>query len=209
VTPPRRLIPATPRFVPLAGVLVGLMAAATYWLGAQVWPTNLAVALAMAAMFWATAGLTPAPAQPAKGPVPIGPVFWVFVLLIKYNALMALSAAAGPFPLPPHLTLGLIMIAGQAAGSGLVMSLMAGGPDARPQATAPGLAVALLVAFAPATLLGIPGLAGLVAAIVMRLLLAGRLLPRLALGPQQQWEVTRQLTEVCFYLGAVATWRYV
>jgi len=190
-------------------MLVGLLAAGVYWLGAQLWPANVAVALAMAATVWANSALTATATQPAAAPSPPGPVFWVFTLLIKYNALMALTAAAGPFPLPPHLTLGLIMIAGQAAASGLAMSLGAAGAAGGSGLAAVELTLALAAAFAPATLLGIPGLAGLGAAIVMRLLLAGRPLPQPAAGARARWDVTHQLTEVCFYLGAVATWRYV
>ncbi len=93
---------AATRLVPLAGIVVGVAGAFVYWLGAQLWPTNVALVLAM---------LATADARVAGGAA----LYRVFFLLIKDNALMALSAAKVPFALPEYLTLGLIMIAGQAA----------------------------------------------------------------------------------------------
>ncbi len=188
------------RFLPLAGSLIGLAAAGIYWLGAQFWPTNVAVALSMAATLLATAASTSAG---------LGAAYWVLSLLIKYNALMALTAATGPFPLPAYMTLGLIMVAGQASSYGLVVSSMKTGASTALPATTADLGIALLLGFLPATLLGIPGLAGLVAAIVLRLVLTAYVLPWLKLEPRQQLEVTQQVTEACFYLGALATWKYV
>ena len=43
--PPR----AAARLVPLAGIVVGAVGAGVYWLGAQLWPTSIAVVLAMLA----------------------------------------------------------------------------------------------------------------------------------------------------------------
>jgi cobalamin synthase len=191
------------RLVPLVGILVGLCGAAVYWLGSQAWPTSVAVVLSMLA--------TTLLDGRGRG---FGAVYWIFVLLVKYNALMALSAANVPVPLPPFVTLGLIMVAGQAASRALVVSVMATDfpPAAGPsplRATANDLSVALIIGFAPAALLGIPGLIGLVSAITLRLLLTAAILPRLGIRNRERFHVTQQLTELCFYLGALATWKYV
>lgn len=196
---------AATRFFPLIGILSGLLAGGIYWLGAQLWPTSVAVVLCMAATSLAATSPVAGEARGAR----LGAAYGMLSLLVKYNALMALTAATGPIPLPPYLTLGLVMIAGQAAAGGLVVSLLTGGTSVAPRATTGDLGVALLIGFLPATLLGIPGLAGLVSAIVLRLILTAVVLPRTALEPRLQLDVTQQMTEVSFYLGAVATWRYV
>jgi hypothetical protein len=61
----------------------------------------------------------------------------------------------------------------------------------------------------PATLLGVPGLMGLAAAILMRFALSLQILPRFKLDFRESLAVIQQLTEVCFYLGALATWKYI
>ncbi len=108
------------RYLPLAGMLVGVIGGAVYWVAAQFWPSSVAVVLSL----FATALIggigsedSIAKFQPA----------WldVFVLLIKYNALMALTAANLPFSVPANLALGLIMICGQAASHGLLVSVLA------------------------------------------------------------------------------------
>jgi len=71
------------------------------------------------------------------------------------------------------------------------------------------LGFALAAGFAPAVVLGIPGLAGLVAAIVMRLGLAASLNPRSRPPSRTLMHAVQPLTEACFYLGALATWKYV
>ncbi len=131
----------------------------------------------------------------------------VFALLVKYNVLMALSAASLPFPLPANVALGVIMIAGHAA---LNVTILASSIDApsRPVSHA-DLALALIVGFAPAALIGIPGLIGLAAAIVARIAFVAYV--RRTRDPQSAEELglARQLTEVCFYLGALGTWAYI
>ena len=59
--------------------------------------------------------------------------------------------------------------------------------------------VILILGLAPAAILGIPGLSGLVAAIAVSLCLIALRKPGLA----------QLLSETGFYLGALATWRYV
>ena len=191
------------RFLPLVGILLGLWAGAIYWVGSQLWPTSVAVILCMLA----TALLE----GRAAG---VGTPYGIFVIIIQYNALMALSAAHVPMALPPYLALGLIMVAGQAASRALVVSVMAtdsGSADASANSrpTLNDLALALFIGLSPAGVLGIPGLIGLVAAILVRLLLTAALLPRLRYGYRERLDVTQRLTEASFYLGALATWKYV
>jgi len=71
------------------------------------------------------------------------------------------------------------------------------------------LGFAVGVGFAPAAVLGIPGLAGLVAAIVVRLGLAAFLNRRSRPPSRTLMDAVQPLTETCFYLGALATWKYV
>ncbi len=190
------------RFVPLVGVCLGLLAAIVYWVASQIWPTSVAVVLAMVMMTLPT--LVRGAARPN-----LGAVYWVFVLFIKYNSLMPLSAANVPLPLPAYCALGLIMVAAQAASRALVVSVMATDVPSVLRITTVDLVIALGVGLAPAALLGIPGLIGLVAAIVMRLGLTGYVMPRLRLAPRERLEVVQQLSELCFYLGALASWKYV
>ena len=191
----RRRWETAPRFMPLLGALIGALGGAVYWLGAQIWPTSIAVVLSMLAT-------TLLPARPHNPPgADIRVVGFVFAVLVKYNALMALSAANLPFALPANLALGLIMIAGHAASRALVVS------------SAPvshgDLGIALAIGFAPAVLLGLPGLIGLVAAIAARFAFIAYARRNRAPVSPAVLDMTRQLTEVCFYLGALATWAYV
>lgn len=208
------------RFVPVVGICIGLIAAAVYWGAAQLWPTSIAVVLSMLAATLMTATRQ----VPSSG---LGALYWVFVLFIKYNALMALSSASVPMPLPPYCALGLIMVAAQAASRGLVVSVVATRSPAvprdsatahdsgtlqgsgAPQVTTADLLIALCLGLAPAVLLGIPGLIGLVAAILMRLGLTAYALGKFRLALRERLEVVQGLTEVTFYLGALASWKYV
>ncbi len=201
---------AAPRFIPLAGIIVGAVGAGAYWLAAELWPTSVALVASLLAML----GITDLVWMSDSGGDTHGrrgggnALYWVFVLLFKYNALMALSSAHIPFAVPGQLTLGLIIIAGQAAASALVVSVMANAPR-EPRVGTVDLAVALLLGLVPATLLGVPGLMGLAAAIVMRFALPLQILPRFKLDFRESLAVIQQLTEVCFYLGALATWKYI
>lgn len=185
---------AAPRIMPLVGAAVGAVGGGVYWLGAQIWPTSIAVVLSMLA----TALLSAGTGARAPGPGLLG---FVFAVLMKYNALMGLSAANLPFAVPANLALGLIMIAGHAASRALVVSMK--------PASYGDLGIALAVGFAPAALIGIPGLSGLVAAIVARIVFTAyvrRNRPSIAAA---ELDMSQQLTEVCFYLGALATWAYI
>ena len=196
--PPREAL----RLLPLAGIVLGVGGGAIYWLGSQLFPTSVAVILALFALSmleFRAAG--------------IGARFSIFIVLIQYNALMALSAAHVPMALPPYLTLGLIMVAGQAASRALVVSVMAtdsltGTASTHSRPTITDLTVALVIGFAPALLLGIPGLVGLVSAILIRLLLTAALLPRVDCA-RARLDIAQRLSEVSFNLGALATWKYI
>jgi hypothetical protein len=140
----------------------------------------------------------------------LGTVGFVFALLLKYNTLMALSAASLPFAVPANVALGLIMICAHAASRALVVSLIASSAHATPARVSNGdLVFALGMGFAPATLLGIPGLIGIATAILARVAFGAYLKRnRKAIG-NGAFYATQQLTEVCFYLAALASWAYV
>jgi adenosylcobinamide-GDP ribazoletransferase len=193
----------TGQFAPLLGILIGALGGAIYWLAVQIWPSSVAVILSMAA----TALLTTEFREPATRLDLFGRVL---CLLVKYNALMALSAAKLPFAAPPDVPLVLIMVCGYAASFALLVSLMA----MRAEKSAPkighgALSLALLIGFAPAALLGIPGLIGLAAAIVVGLgFIAFFKYKRIGVSGERL-DATQLVTEACFYLGALATWKYV
>ena len=190
---PWRLFPAAPaKLAPLVGILVGAVGAAAYWLSAQVWPTSVAVVLSMLATVLVTGGLHErALARDVLGTL--------FLLFIKYNALMALSAANLAFPLPEYVALGVIMIAGHAASRALAATARMSSGD---------LVFALALGFAPAAIMGVPGLMGLAAAILVRMAFAAYL-KRFAAAAGDTVDAVQQLTEVSFYLGALAAWKFV
>jgi len=183
------------RLTPLWGALIGAAGGGVYWFAAQLWPTSIAVVLAMLATTLLSAGK-----DSARTAADTGLVGFVFALLVKYNALMALSAASLPFAAPPNLALGLIMIAGLACSRALVVT-------ASP-ATHTDIAIALASGFAPAALIGLPGLVGLMAAIGARIAFIAYVRRSGGAVAPAQLPITQQLTEVCFYLGALATWAY-
>jgi cobalamin synthase len=182
-----------PRFTPLLGIAIGALGGAVYWLAAQLWPTSIAVVVSMLATTLLAA---------ARGPrADMGTVGLVFTVLIKYNALMALSAASLPFVLPANLALGVIMIAGHSCSRALVVSVK--------PASLGDVGIALAIGFAPAVLIGMPGLIGLAAAIIARMaFMAYVKRNRAPVGPAVL-AVTLQLTELCFYLGTLAARAYL
>jgi adenosylcobinamide-GDP ribazoletransferase len=191
-------------YAPLIGALIGTLGGAIYWLAVQIWPSSVAVILSMAA----TALLTQI--RGALAATRIDVLSRVLCLLIKYNALMALSAAKLPFAVPPNVPLALIMICGYAASFALAVAVMTTRPEkSAPKVSGGSLGLALLIGFAPAALLGIPGLIGLAVAIVAGMGIIAFLKFKRADGSRDALDMTQQLTEGCFYLGALATWRYV
>jgi cobalamin synthase len=185
----------TARGAALAGIAIGLASAALYWLAVEIWPASIAVALSML--------LTAALAVPAGGPAAVR----VLALLLKYNGLMALSSATLPFAVPEHVTLCLVLLAGQAASRTLAVSYATA--VARPsRMTATDSGVALLLGFAPALLLGVPGLIGLAAAIIVCLGCATRFGGGVR-TPAARFDLAQQSTEIAFYLGSLAAWKYI
>jgi adenosylcobinamide-GDP ribazoletransferase len=188
-------------FVPLVGALIGAAGGLVYWVASLLWPSSIAVVLSV----FATSLLCAHTGAAALG----APVLF-FTLLIKCDALTALSAAKLPFSLPANIALGLIMIAGHAASRALVVSVIAlpVKPASKPVSNG-DLAAALALGFAPAALIGIPGLIGLAAAIVARIALTAYTRRYRQDSAAAELDITSQLTEVCFYLGALATWTYI
>jgi adenosylcobinamide-GDP ribazoletransferase len=210
----RRPLIAAPRFTPLWGVLIGAVGGAVYWSSAQLWPTSIAVILSMLATNLFCAWLHAGAAAGSTAHTPDRELLgMVFAVLVKYNALMALSAASLPFALPANLALGLVMIAGHAASRALLVSVLAT-PASLPApahcttSSQIDLGIALAIGFAPAVLLGIPGLVGLVAAIAARFAVIAYLRRSRRSIAAQELDITRQVIEVCFYLGALAAWAY-
>jgi cobalamin synthase len=205
---PGRRWETAPRWSPLVGAAIGALGGAVYWFGAQLWPTSIAVLLSMlATALLAASARSAAAADSGTG---MGTVGIVFTLLIKYDALMALSAANLAVALPANLALGLIMIAGHAASRALIVSVLAAPADAGSKPASLGdLAIALGLGFAPAALLGIPGLVGLAAAIVARISFIAYLRRNDRRLGSAALDTLRQGSEVCFYLGAVAARAYV
>jgi adenosylcobinamide-GDP ribazoletransferase len=214
---------AAARYFPVAGALVGAIGGGVYWLATLLWPASIAVVLSMLATTAMTGrsheiagAVQPAQASTRTAEHAHGVVAFVFALLLKFDALMALSAASLPFAAPANAALGLIMICGHAAGCALLISLIATPTRvasqtrvASPPITNVDLSVALVVGLAPAALLGIPGLVGLATAILARVgygayLRRGR---RAAAGADLY--AAQQLCEICFYLGALASRAYV
>jgi adenosylcobinamide-GDP ribazoletransferase len=183
------------RFAPLVGAMLGILGGCIYWLAVQIWPSSVALILSMAATALTTAQFRGAA---------------VFYLLLKYNVLMALSSAKLPFAAPANLPLGLIMVAGLAASYALVVAVMATRPqDSAARVSNGALAAALLIGFAPATLLGIPGLAGLAVAVIAGLSFIGYLKYKRMAGSSDTFKLAQMGSEISFYLAALATWRFV
>ena len=187
-----------PRFTPLLGVFIGAVGGGVYWLAAQLWPTSIAVILSMLATTLLSAGWGASAGMA------------VFAILVKYNALMALSAANVPFALPANFALGLIMIAGQASSRALLISVPASPahPASKPASPA-DIGIALAIGFAPAALIGLPGLVGLAGAILARIVFVAYLRRRRPPFTAADLDGTQQLTETCFYLSALAAWAYI
>jgi adenosylcobinamide-GDP ribazoletransferase len=224
------------RFLPLVGCVVGAGAGLVYWGATQIWPTSLAVILAILAGVLMTGALheqglaaacgllgnaLPQARQWSKDDVTrrsgFGALGLLLLLMIKYNALMALSAANLSIGLPANMGLGLIMIAAGASSRALVVSVIATPPGVdKPPSTvkAPSisggeLGFALLSGFIPAILMGLPGLIGLAAAIIVRFAFVHGVRDHLSVQPGDFLGATQQLAEIAFYLGSLGAWTYI
>lgn len=189
--------PGVTKFAPLTGIACGAVAGAVYWLAVQLWPSSVALILSML-----TGALLADDMRRAAAARGIEMMSQLFYVLLKYNVLMALSAAKLPFDAPPNTALCLIMICGYGAARSMQVCLIAIRPA---RAKAPlshlDLGFALLLGFSPALLLGMPGWIGLAVAVASALALSAA--PRTALV-YAPW-----IVETCFYLGAQASWRYI
>jgi adenosylcobinamide-GDP ribazoletransferase len=200
---------ATGPLAPLYGALIGSLSGAIYWLAVQIWPSSVAVILAMAATALLTAQV--------RGGLPatrLDVTISLLSLLIKYNALMALSAAKLPFAVAPNVPLALIMICGYAASFAMLVSVLAARPVKSAAETfvpvsGGALALALLLGFAPAAVLGIPGLIGLAAAIVAGLGIIAFVKFKRRSADDDTLDMAQPVTEACFYLGALASWKFI
>lgn len=194
----------TGQYAPLIGILIGALGGAIYWLAVQIWPSSVAVILSMTATALLTTELHGLPATR------LDLLGRVLCLLVKYNALMALSAAKLPFAAPPNAPLAMIMVCGYGASFALLVAVMATRADKSAPKVGPGpLSLALLIGFAPAAFLGIPGLIGLAAALVVGLGFIACFKYKKISASGERLDATQLVTEVCFYLGALATWRFV
>ena len=194
----------TGQYAPLIGILIGALGGAIYWLAAQIWPSSVAVILSMGATALLTTEFHGPPATR------LDLLGRVLCLLIKYSALMALSAAKLPFAAPANVPLALIMIAGYAASFALLVAVMATRAEkSAPKVGLGPLSLALLIGFAPAALLGIPGLIGLAIALLVGLGFIAFFKYKKISASGDRLDATQLVTEACFYLGALATWKYV
>ena len=204
MTPGSLSLRVTGPLAPLLGLGIGALGGAIYWLAAQIWPSSVAVILSMAATALLTTEFR------AIGATRLDLLGRVLCLLIKYNALMALSAAKLPFAVPANFPLALIMICGYAASFALLVFVMAGGAGkSAPTIGHAALLVALAIGFAPAALLGIPGLIGLAAAVIAGICLLAFIKYRKIGSSGEALDLTQLTTEACFYLGALASWRFI
>jgi cobalamin synthase len=205
----------SPRFSPLVGAAQGAAAGLVYWLSAQIWPPSIAVVLALLTSALLAPHSREASAAAAAQVRDDGGSFGalgpghVLGVLLKYAALMALTSVKLPYALPPNVSLGFVLVAGHSISRALALSVPVSalrGPSA--QVAAADLAVALALGAAPAALLGVPGLTGIAAALAVRI--AGGAYAKQARVDSRQArsalapEPLRQLTEVVFYLAALA-----
>ena len=192
-------------FAPLVGALIGILGGAAYWLAAQIWPSSVAVILCMALTAWLVSRTQSV--LPVAG-FDFGIRF--FGLFIKFNALMALSAAKLPFAVPANVPLGLIMVCAHAASFALMVSVLGLRPPNEASKSGGGtLSIALLLGLSPAAILGIPGLSGLAAAIAVSLGVIAFLKLKRMKATDDMLGLAQLFSETGFYLGALATWSYV
>jgi cobalamin synthase len=189
--------PAVTKFAPLAGLACGALAGIAYWLAVLLWPSSVALILSM--LIGALLTMDVRLAAATRGLETLSLLFYV---LLKYNVLLALSAAKLPFDAPPNTALCLIMICGYGAARALLVCLAGSrAPPATASLSHLDLGVALLLGFSPALLLGVPGLIGLAAAVASII--------GLSAAPRSVLKFAPWIAESCFYLGAQASWSYV
>ncbi len=223
------------RYFPLVGVIVGALSAAVLWLAAQVLPLSLAVGLSMVASILVTGafhedgladftdGLGGAYTREKALIImkdsrvgAYGAIVLVMVLLLKYQALLALFRAHSLW------FAAATLIAGHSFSRLLAASLMltqryirdddsARAKPAAQQISPASFAVALLTGLITLGILFAAGahltalLSAVITAALMRAHLARRLQKRLGGYTGDCLGAVQQLTELAFYLGLLAT----
>ncbi|PIV14779.1 MAG: adenosylcobinamide-GDP ribazoletransferase [Gallionellales bacterium CG03_land_8_20_14_0_80_55_15] len=223
------------RYFPLAGIVVGALCAAVLWLSAQVLPLPLAVGLCMVAGILITGafhedgladftdglggGYTREKALIIMKDSRIGAygaIALILVLLLKFEALLALCRAHSP------LFVAATLLAAHSFSRLLAASLMltqryireddsARAKPAAQQLSPTSFAIAGLTGLAALLLLFAAGahtanlFAAVFAALLMRAYLAWRLQTRLGGYTGDCLGAVQQLTELAFYLGLLAT----
>jgi adenosylcobinamide-GDP ribazoletransferase len=222
------------RYFPLVGICVGALSAVMLWLGAQVLPLSLAVGLSMAASILITGafhedGLSDFADGMGGGHTlektlaimkdsrvgAYGVIALVLVLLLKYQALLALGDKHA-LPL-----LAAALIAAHSVSRLMAASIMltqryireddsARAKPAAQQISATSFAIALLTGIAAVGILFAAGVhvvaifAAVAAALLMRSYLAWRLKKRLGGYTGDCLGAVQQLSELAFYLGLLA-----
>ena len=197
--------PAPTKFAPLVGLFVGAIGGAAYWLGVQLWASSIALIFCLLAGVLLTNDLSE-----SRGISRLEGLSQLFYVFLKYNVLMALTAAKLPFAAPPNAALPLIVICAGGASRALYVSIVA----SLPQKTAPrilnrDLGWVLLMGLSPSVLLGIPGLVGLAVAIVSSIGVGSYLKSMRGLQRGGTLRAACAVAELTFYLGAQASWSYV
>lgn len=218
------------RYLPMVGIMVGGLAAAALWLAAQVFPLALAVGLSMAASILVTGafhedGLSDyadgmggnnrekALAIMKDSRVGVyGVIALVLVLLLKYQALLALSGKHTLLQVSAALVAAHALSRLMAASIIVTQRYVREDESARARPAAQTLnptsmavmvvtglaAIGSLIAAGVNTL---PILVAIVAAILMRAYLAWRMQKRLGGYTGDCLGAVQQLTELAFYFG--------
>ena len=217
------------RYFPLVGICVGVLSAATLWLGAQVLPLTLAVGLSMAASIIVTGAFhedglsdfadgmggghskekTLAIMKDSRVGV-YGVIALVLVLLLKYQALLELCGAQSP------LFVAAVLIAAHAISRLLAASIMLtqryarDDDSARAKPAAQSLshnAFACAAVFALVPLVWLDtggGVAAAGVAMALRIVVAQYFYRRIGGYTGDCLGAVQQITEVGFYLGLLA-----
>lgn len=219
------------RYLPLVGICVGLISAFTLWLGAHALPPSLAVGLSMVASILVTGafhedGLSDFADGMGGGHSKekaleimkdsragaYGVIALVLVLLLKYQALLAL------YNMHSLLFAAAALIAAHAVSRLMAASIMmtqhyvrdddsARAKPAAQQLSHSSFSIALLTSIATLDILFVAGVktaavfVAIVAALLMRAYLAWRLQKRLGGYTGDCLGAVQQLSELAFYLG--------
>ncbi len=218
------------RYLPLVGVLVGLIAAAVLWLTARVLPLSLAVGLSIAAGILVTGafhedGLSDFADGMGGGHTPekilsimkdsrigaYGAIALLLTLLLKFQALLELCLAHPPVYVIAALVSAHSVSRMLATGVMLTQRYVRADDSARAKPAAgispASFATALLTGLAPVALMLAVGmqlasvLIALGAALTVRLYLGWRMHKRLGGYTGDCLGAVQQLTEVMFYFG--------